>query len=52
MAGNKHPIPIAIVDSHELLSTSATPWKGNDLRAKKIKTLSAKAALRDDPLCA
>jgi hypothetical protein len=36
-----------------LLSTFATPWNGDDLRTKKIKTLSAKAALkRDQALCA
>jgi hypothetical protein len=35
-----------------LLSTFATPWKGENLRAKKALTLSAKAALKQYPLCA
>jgi hypothetical protein len=30
----------------------ATPWKGGYLRAKKTQALSAKAALKQDPLCA
>jgi hypothetical protein len=35
-----------------LLSTFSTPWKGENLRAKKIQTLPARAALKQDPLCA
>jgi hypothetical protein len=36
-----------------LLSTFATPWNGDNLRSKKIQTLSAKAALkREQALCA
>jgi hypothetical protein len=37
---------------YELLSTFATPWKGENLRAKKTQVLSTKAAHGLAALCA
>jgi len=52
MAGNKHPIPTAIVDRPRI-AFNIFYSKGENLRAKKIQTQSAKAAaLKQDPLCA
>jgi hypothetical protein len=52
MAGNKHPIPIAIVDRPRVAFNIFYSLEGREFARKKIQTLSARAALKQDPPCA